>query len=71
MTLFGSARINGLARVVEIVSSNAKTCVVRKAYKGTPYGRTFKRHLRKHNVKIHGYNVIRRDYMETNDNAVL
>jgi hypothetical protein len=61
--LFGHARIDGIARVVEIVSSNKKTVMVRKAYKGMPYGRTFKRHIRKHGVRIHGLNVIRNDYM--------
>lgn len=64
--LFGHARVDGMSRVVEIISSNTKTIMVRRTYKGVPYGKSFKRHIRKHGVRIHGVNVVRRDYMKGN-----
>ena len=64
MTLFGQSIISGELRLVEIVSENSKTTFIRKADRGIPYGDPFKRHNKKHKVKIHGNNVIRRDYMK-------
>ena len=61
--LFGHATIGGMAKVVEVVSSNNKTAWVRRTHKGTPYGKPFKRHIRKHGVRIHGINIVRKDYM--------
>lgn len=61
--LFGQAMVNGMSKVVEIISSNKKTVTVRQTYNGVPYGKTFKRHIRKHCVRVHGINVVRNDYM--------
>jgi hypothetical protein len=64
MILFGQAMVSGELLIVEIISSNTKTSFVRKAENGVPHGNAFKRHNRKHAVKIHGKNVIRRDYIK-------
>ena len=62
--LYGQAQVEGICTLVEVVKMNERTAIVRRCYRGIPVGKTFKRHVQKHFVRVHGKNVIRRDYME-------
>jgi hypothetical protein len=61
--VFGQANFNGKAEVVEIIKRNSKTTIVRRTYKQTPIGKQIKLHNIKHNIKIHGENIIRKDLL--------
>lgn len=64
--IFGHCRINNKIQLVCIMEENfnSKTVFVRRTYKDIPTGKPIKRHFKKHGVRVHGYNVIRYDWME-------
>jgi hypothetical protein len=62
--IFASTRFNNKTEVVIIISKNKKTTFVRRTSGApfyTPIGKKIKRNIKKHNVNIHGENIIRLD----------
>jgi len=63
--LYAHCRISGKCQLVVINHKvNKQTIYVRRTFKTHPVGDPIKRHIRKHGVVIHGYNTIRRDWMQ-------
>jgi hypothetical protein len=67
MVLFGQANFNGKDEVVEIIDWNPKTVFVHRTFKNIPFGKRIKRHRTKNNVKLHGVNIIRKDWIKNED----
>jgi hypothetical protein len=62
--IYGQSRFNGQLEVVQIIKLNPRNTMVRRTYKSVPIGKAIKRHNIKHHVKIHGKNIIRKDWIK-------